>query len=136
MPAVFEYPVLVRLEDIDAQGHAGNVRYIEWMQSAAVAHSAAQGWTAQRYEQNGLWWVVREHAIKYLQPAFEKDALIVRTWVSDMKRSSSLRKYKILRGDELLAAAETNWVLVDARSRALACIPAEMSASFQVVNET
>jgi acyl-CoA thioesterase FadM len=71
-----------------------------------------------------------------LQPAFEKDALIVRTWVSDMKRSSSLRKYKILRGDELLAAAETNWVLVDARSRALARIPAEMSASFQVVNET
>lgn len=135
MPAVFEHHLLVRPEDIDAQGHAGNVRFIEWMQAAAVAHSTAQGWTAQRYEEHGLWWVVRSHTIKYLQPAFENEALVVRTWVSDLKRSSSLRKYRIMRGADLLAAAETNWVLVDVATRTLARIPPDMSASFEVVGE-
>ena len=42
MPAVFEYRHRVAAEEIDALGHANNVAYLQWMQAAALAHSAAQ----------------------------------------------------------------------------------------------
>ena len=43
-------------DEIDEHGHANNVRYVAWMQSAAVAHSSAQGWTPQRYRELGSGW--------------------------------------------------------------------------------
>ncbi len=44
MPAIYEHPHTVGSDEIDPQGHANNVAYVQWLQSAAVAHSAAQGW--------------------------------------------------------------------------------------------
>ncbi len=42
------------------------------MMDAALAHSAAQGWPAERYEKLGSGvWVVRSHEIKYVEPAYE-----------------------------------------------------------------
>ena len=37
MPSVFEYHHTVAAGEIDVQGHANNVAYIQWMQDAAVA---------------------------------------------------------------------------------------------------
>ncbi len=44
MPDVFEYSHVVDPQEIDELGHANNVAYVAWLQAAAVAHSAAQGW--------------------------------------------------------------------------------------------
>lgn len=135
MPAIYEHAHTVGQEEIDAHGHANNLRYLYWMQSAAVAHSAAQGWTHADYQRLGLGWVVRTHTIKYLQSALAGDEIKVRTWVGDLSRFASTRKYRIHRGsdDVLLAAAETQWVLVDLTTRSLAPIPEELRSSFIVV---
>ena len=133
MPAVFEHAIRVAAQDIDAQGHAGNLRYVEWMQQAAVFHSAAQGWDAPRYTRAGMWWVVRSHYIKYLRPAFDGDEVVVMTWVYNFKRSSSLRKYRFTRGEDVLAVAETNWALVDTTERSPVRIPPDLRAAFDVV---
>jgi acyl-CoA thioester hydrolase len=134
MPAIFEHVVTVRSEEIDQLGHVNNLAYLAWMQAAAVAHSAVQGWTAERYAQLGLGWVVRSHQIKYLQPAYLEDSVIVRTWVAGMKRASSTRSYKILRaGDRaLLASAATEWAFVDLASGTLKRIPPELVGSFEL----
>ena len=63
MPAVYEHPHVVREDEIDGLGHASNVAYVAWMQGAAVAHSAAQGWPAEAYQSLGAGWVVRRHEI-------------------------------------------------------------------------
>ena len=31
--------------DMDMQGRVSNLRYVQWMQDLAVAHSAANGWS-------------------------------------------------------------------------------------------
>ncbi len=136
MPEIFQYRYTVRPEDIDALGHANNVAYIEWMQSAAVAHSAAQGWPGERYHELGFGWVVRSHQITYVQPALAQDAIVVRTWVATMKKVTSLRRYQILRADDdtLLATAETNWAFIDYSTGQPRRIPPEISGAFQVVD--
>ena len=68
MPAIFEYHHTVCDDEIDVLGHANNVCYVAWMQDAALAHSAAQGWPAEAYGRLGMGWVVRSHAIEYHQP--------------------------------------------------------------------
>ena len=70
MPAVFEYPHTVAPQEIDILGHANNLAYVAWMQSAALAHSAAQGWPTDAYQRLGAGWVVRTHQITYRLPAF------------------------------------------------------------------
>lgn len=51
MPAVFRWSHLVTQDEIDEQKHVNNLEYLRWTQTAAVAHSAAQGWTADRYHE-------------------------------------------------------------------------------------
>jgi acyl-CoA thioester hydrolase len=133
MPAIYEHAVIIVPDEIDRLGHVNNLAYMAWMQAAAVAHSAAQGWTAERYQQLGQGWVVRSHQIKYLQPAYLHDSVVVRTWVADMKRVSSTRSYKILRATDraLLASAATEWAFIDLSTGTLRRIPPELLASFE-----
>ena len=134
MVAVFEYAHTVSRDDIDELGHAGNYHYVRWMQHAAVAHSTANGWSTERYDQLGAGWVVRSHHITYLKPAFEGDDLVIKTWVENMRPATSLRRYEISRRDgTLLARAETDWAFVNYAKQKAIRIPAEVANSFDLV---
>ena len=137
MPAIFEHPLVVAPEEIDRLGHVNNMVYLAWMQQAALAHSAAQGWPTERYEELGSGFVVRSHTIKYLQPAYQGEPVIVRTWVADMTKVSSTRRYKIVRASDqsLLASTATQWAFVDFASGTLRRIPEEVIRSFELVEE-
>ncbi len=135
MPAVFHYPHVVTEEEIDALGHVNNLCYLRWVVEAAVAHSTAQGWPPERYVAQGAGWVARSHFIRYLQPAFVGDRVVVQTWVSHFKKVTSLRKYRIVRPADqaVLAVAETDWAFVSLREQKPRRIPAEVAQSFVVV---
>lgn len=137
MPAIFEHALIVIPQEIDRLGHVNNLAYLAWMQAAALAHSAAQGWPPERYEQLGAGWVVRSHEIKYLQSAYEGEQIVVRTWVADMSKVGSTRRYKILRaGDQfLLASASTRWAFVDYAKGSLQKIPHEVVQAFEIASE-
>lgn len=137
MQGPFDHPLTVEPGEIDGQGHANNVVYVQWMQDAALAHSAALGWPARRYFELGRGWVVRAHKIVYHQPARAGDCLAVRTWVAAMKRVTSVRRYHILRLPEetLLAEAETNWAFVDFTTGQPVRVPGEILEAFPVAEE-
>ena len=40
---------------------------------------------------------MREHRIEYLLPAFEGEEVEIRTWVENVRRVRSLRKYEFVR---------------------------------------
>lgn len=134
---IFEYPHTVGDEEIDGQGHANNVVYVAWMQDAALAHSAALGWSAARYRELGMGWVARSHTIEYLRPAMAGDEIVVETHVSDMKKVTSTRRYRILRRSdgELLARAETHWAFVNLATGRPTRIPAEISRAYPLAEK-
>jgi acyl-CoA thioester hydrolase len=117
---------------IDANAHVNNVEYVRWMQDAAISHANAAGCTAATLAA-GASWVARSHHIEYLRPAFAGEQLAIHTWVSTVRRSSSLRKYRIVRGGELIARGETVWVYVDAATGKPRPIPAEVHSAFTLV---
>jgi acyl-CoA thioester hydrolase len=138
MPAIFEFSLRVTAADLDGLiQHVNNLVYLKWMQSAAVEHSAVQGWTAERYRELGAGWVVRTHQIEYLQAAFVDDDIVVRTWVANLKKVTSLRRYKIVRTsgekETLLAVAATDWAFIHFATHQLKRIPPEVANAFEVV---
>ncbi|HID78661.1 MAG TPA: acyl-CoA thioesterase [Planctomycetaceae bacterium] len=137
MPDVLEYHHTVGEEELDGLGHANNVAYVEWMQAAALAHSAAQGWPADRYQRVGRGWVVRRHTINYHKPAVAGDRIVVRTWVATMRRVTSLRRYRIVRPSDgaVLATAETLWAFIDYASGQPVRILPEIAQAFRAIEK-
>lgn len=133
MPDIYLHEHTVQADEIDPLGHANNVSFVQWMQDAAIAHSSAQGWPMSRYREIGMAWVVRRHTVEYLVPALRGERIVVRTWVADMQRVTSLRRYEILSGDRLLARAETNWAFVRTVDGRLTRVPDVVSTSFILI---
>ena len=68
----FDYPHTVDPDEIDAQEHVHNLRYLQWTLWAAGDHSAAMGWDSRGALERGLGWVVRAHDITYRAAALAK----------------------------------------------------------------
>jgi acyl-CoA thioester hydrolase len=135
MPAIYCHPHVVAPEEIDGLGHVNNLHYLKWMQTAAVAHSAAQGWPTERYRTIAAAWVVRSHRIEYRRPAFVGEDLEIRTWVSDFNKVRSLRKYQVFRPKDnaILAVGETDWAFLGLDPYVPRRIPPELVQAFQLV---
>jgi len=115
MPASSTYKKDITIPEnvIDANNHVNNVAYVQWMQDIAVEHySSIGGIEAQG---SGATWVVREHKVEYLLPAFLGEEIEIRTWVENIRKARSLRKYEFIRkaDGKTLARGETDWVFVD-----------------------
>jgi acyl-CoA thioester hydrolase len=132
--SIYRYAVVVLRDALDENGHVNNVRFVQWMQDAAVAHSDRTG-CSRLTKDEGASWVARSHAIEYLRPAFLDDRVTVLTWVSNWRRVRSLRKYHFVRETDgaLLARGETDWVFVDTHSGKPRNIPEAVVRVFALV---
>jgi len=123
--------IIIPESAIDENGHVNNVAYVQWMQDIAVEHYASIGGIqAQGPEAT---WVIREHRIKYLLSAFVGEEVEIRTWVENIRKVRSLRKYEFVRkaNGKLLVKGETDWVFVDVKTGVPQIIPQEVMDVFK-----
>ena len=123
--------IIIPKTAIDENGHVNNVAYVQWMQDIAVEHYSSIG--GIQVQSPDATWVVREHRIEYLLPAFEGDEIEIRTWVENIRRVRSLRKYEFARKSDgkILVRGETDWVFVDVNSGRPLAIPDEVVKVFK-----
>ncbi|TWU16102.1 acyl-CoA thioesterase [Allorhodopirellula heiligendammensis] len=121
-------------DEVDAQAHVHNLQYLQWTLWAARDHNAVGGWDAAAALAKGLGWVVRDHQITYRAAAFGGDEIVVRTWISDIRRYACTRSYQICRpaDKQLLCRASTRWVFVDLTQHRALEVPAEAAAAVRV----
>lgn len=134
MPYIHHYSLNVRHYECDAHGRLHTAALLGYLQEAAFDASAAVGWSAARYAAESLQWLAYETEIMLLYPAEQPpgyaDALTVRTWVADMRRVRSLRRYEVYRGEALVAQASTDWVLIDAVKHLPVSIPPQVVSDY------
>lgn len=127
------YTKTIRIPDnaIDENGHVNNVVYVQWMQDIAVEHYASIG----GIEAQGpdATWVVREHKIEYLLPAYAGEEIEIRTRVENVRRVRSLRKYEFVRKSDgkILVRGETDWVFVDVNTGRPRAVPEKVANIFK-----
>ena len=131
---IYPYEFIILNEAVDENGHVNNVMYVQWMQDAAVRHYEAMG-GRQLTQEIGATWVVRSHTIVYLSPAFAGERIKVLTWVVNIRRVRSLRRYRFIRAkaNQVLVYGETDWVFVDANSGSPRAIPPEVASLFTLL---
>ena len=128
MPISYVYSKIIIIPEnsIDENGHVNNVAYVQWMQDIAVEHYASIG--GIQAQGPDATWVIREHRIEYLFPAFEGEEIEIRTWVENIRKVRSLRKYEFIRkrDNKVLVKGETDWVFIDVKSGVPRAIPREV----------
>jgi acyl-CoA thioester hydrolase len=133
---IYTRSFIIPPESIDENGHVNNVAYVQWMQDIAVEHYSALGGIST--QGNASTWFVREHKIEYLLPAFVGEEIEARTWVENIRRVRSLRKYEFVRKSDgkLLVKGETDWVYVDAKTGKPRAVPDSMFELFSLSKES
>ena len=133
---VYSYEFTIPESALDENGHVNNVNYVQWMQDAAVRHYGFLG-GIELTQALGATWVVRSHTIEYLRPAFAGEQIEVRTWVVDLRRVRSLRRYRFTRisDGKLLVKGETDWVFVDAKTGSPRLVPELIIQLFPLLPE-
>lgn len=126
----YEIRVTVQPDEIDELEHVNNAVYVRYIEAVARAHSDARGYTLEKYMEMAAVPVVRQHRITYLRPARAGDELTLKTRIGRVSGVRAVREVKILRGDELLVEAETEWVWVDPATMRPMKVPAEVVAAF------
>ena len=136
MAKIYSYRFTIPTEANDENGHVNNVAYVQWMQDVATMHSDAQGCTRELYQRLDSSWIARSHHIEYLRPAFAGDEIEIQTWVCNLKRASSLRRYRFLNAAKqtVLAQAETDWVYVNSTTGRPRKIDTEVCEAFILVS--
>lgn len=117
----------VRIFDVDAFGGLRTPVLLRFLWQSASDASTAVGYDLEWYERAGTLWIIRRTRLEMLAPIHYRDVLTVRTWVSDIRRVRSQRRYEV-RGAEgqATARATTDWVYVDLTRGALVQPPLEM----------
>lgn len=127
---IYSKTITIPKSAIDGNGHVNNVAYVQWMQDIAVEHYASIGGIEAQGPDST--WVIREHRIEYFLPAFESEEIEIRTWVENIRKVRSLRKYEFVRKSDgkVLVKGETDWVFVDVKTGMPKAIPREVEKIF------
>ena len=133
--SIYSKTFIIPRSVIDENGHVNNVAYVQWMQDLAVEHYASIG--GLEAQGGDATWVIREHRIEYLLPAFVGEEIEINTWVENIRRVRSLRKYEFVRKSDgkVLVRGETEWVFVNAKTGRPLSIPANVSKVFSINHE-
>lgn len=133
----YTYTFCVRQNEIDFNGHVHNVTYLNWMIKAATRHSEAVGFGYKECLELGGTWVAKSHTIEYKKPSFDNDELQMETWVEEIGKILSVRRYVITRPSDNARICEgrTEWVFVDSRKMRPMRIPAVIVEGFEAFQQ-
>lgn len=120
---MFEMTLRVGPADIDELGHLNNVRYVQWVQDVAVAHSTSCGLDYAEYAKIGGVFVLRRHEADYLRSILVGTELTARTWLSNRRSIQVERHIEFLEDGAVVFRSLTRWVWIEKASMRPARIP-------------
>ena len=127
---MFELTLQVGPSDIDELGHLNNVRYVQWVQDVAVAHSASIGLDWAAYAKMRGVFVLRRHEADYLRSILVGAELRARTWLGNKRGVQVDRYIEFFEGDALVFKSMTRWVYIDLDAQKPARIPVAVFEAF------
>lgn len=110
---------IVRFPDCDPLAHLNNSRYLDYMLNAREDHLRDNfNILITDFLKQGMGWVVRQHEIQYLRPAFYNEKICISSQIISLETSNLLVEIKMY--DEtaanLKAILWTNFTCVDPKT--------------------
>jgi acyl-CoA thioester hydrolase len=129
---VFKTKHKVKFLDIDQMNHVNNAVYMDYVTDCGMQVLEAYGWPWQRMKEARFVIFTRRNQIQYLQPALLDDELEIASWASNIRRSTAIRHYSIIRKKDGADIARVNArsVWVDIQNSKPIRIPANFLEDF------
>lgn len=112
-----ELEIRVRYYETDAQGFVHHANYLVYFEQARVEQLLALGHDYAELEKEGVLLVVNKFSCKYLKPAKFGDTLRLQIRTVRARGARVDHVYRVLRGHELLAEAESTLACIDREGR-------------------
>ena len=113
MSNVHVIDIRVRYSETDAMGFLHHANFLSYFEVGRTELFRAQGGNYRRMEERGLFFVVARIEVRYRRPARYDDVLQLETRISRVTPAKLEHHYRLLRGDELLAEADSVLACVD-----------------------
>lgn len=117
-----EIQIRVRYQETDAMGVLHHANYFTYFEMGRTELLRANGRDYRDVEAEGIFMVVVRIECRYMRPARYDDVLTLRTRTTRVTAAKIEHAYQLLRGDELLAEAQSTLACVD-RNGALQRVP-------------
>ena len=121
---VFSHQVRVRFAETDAQGIAHHAAYVVWLEEARVAYLDAFTGGYNHIREQGIEALTIGVQLDYKAAAAFHDVLTVWTRCAEIRGARFRYEYRIMRGDELVAAGSTTHATVDRATHRPIRVPA------------
>ena len=105
------------------------------MEECGIQAVRSFGWSMQRMQSEGFAIVARQHRIEYRQQATLGDELAVSTYLSNLRRTSATRHYRIVRVADgaLIAQSRSLWIFLNLATNRIARLPEALLADFSTL---
>jgi acyl-CoA thioester hydrolase len=107
----------VRYYETDAQGYVHHANYFQYFEMARVEQLLALGYDYADLERDGIILVVNKIACRYHRPCKFGDTLRLQIRTVRARGARIDHEYRLLRGHELLAEAESTLACIDREGR-------------------
>ncbi|HSG70100.1 MAG TPA: thioesterase family protein [Planctomycetaceae bacterium] len=118
-------PIRVRYSETDAMGFLHHANYFNYFEMGRTELFRQQGGNYRRMEELGLFLVVSKLNCRYRRPARYDDELMLQTLLISSGPVKLIHEYKLFRGKELLAEADSTLACVN-RDGEVCRIPANL----------
>lgn len=116
----FTREYLTRWHDTDANRAVRPTQLLVYMQETSNAHLNSMGHDLDRLrDEHALAFLLSKTKIAIYKPLYAHERITVETFTSESRAFGFSRFYRILRGEEVIAAADTTWALIDLNTRQL-----------------
>ena len=106
------------------------------MQEAAIIHSDQSGYSVMDVERTRVVWLLVQWRVRMFGKVKWNEPVDVVTWPQTMEKLTSNRCFQIKNKEgELVAVADSMWLLANADSGRVMRIPAEVSAAYDLIEE-
>ncbi|MFF4354760.1 acyl-CoA thioesterase [Streptomyces sp. NPDC001530] len=131
MSKVFTKSFEVRWDDVDANGHLRNTRYLEYAASARLGLLMEAGWSPRVVHQAGLAPVSLGDEVRYLREVFPAEVVTVATRVIGLSEDGSRWRFEHIltrQNGERAAEVRTLGAWIDLDARKIIAPPADLRA--------
>ena len=114
---IFERKFTTMWHDTDAHRRVRPTQLLVYMQETSNKHTECCGMPLDTLrDEKGLAFILSKIRFAVYQPLFAFEEIRVQTWTRPSRGFSITRFFRILRGEQVIAEADTTWALVDINS--------------------
>lgn len=135
MRGYYERPLTILPSMCDATARLGVPNAFALFMDLATEHAETLGIGMNGLMKQGLFWLTVRTRIRFIDRPALTEAVTLRTWPEKPERSRCNRDYAILRGDRIIVAGKTEWMIMNLKTNRLHPVDGVFPADLEILED-